>query len=95
MKLKSRQSRTEQSYRERIAAIQTAVPRYFTLRAAAQALGLSPDTLKALEAQGVIAPTYADDSQRRMRLYTADDLAKIIAYYEQRGGPRVIARRRD
>ncbi len=49
--------------------------RMFTIGRAAQLAGVSPSTLRRLEAAGAIRPTRVDGTD--LRVYTADDMATI------------------
>jgi DNA-binding transcriptional MerR regulator len=68
-------------------------PKYYTIAAAARALGVSPETLRNLERQGVVTPQRAEDTTRALRIYTPDDLQIVLVHYQRRGGPRVLSKR--
>jgi DNA-binding transcriptional MerR regulator len=57
------------------AMVRVADPRVFTIGRAAQLAGVSPSTLRRLEAAGAIRPARVEGTD--LRVYTEDDMATI------------------
>lgn len=64
---------------------------FYTITVAAQRLGVSVARLKQLEAAGIVKPRRVIDTSRALRIFTDEDLARVVAHYAEQGrGPRVL-----
>jgi DNA-binding transcriptional MerR regulator len=70
--------------------IRASPPKLYTTAAAARELGISAATLRHLEQKRVVRPRRAHDTVRALRIFDEQDLQKVLAHYECKGGVRVL-----
>ena len=66
---------------------------FVTARVLAAQAGLSPSSIRRLADLGVIQALCLDDGPRAVRIFRPSEVHKVQAYYERRGGMRLLPKR--
>ncbi len=65
-------------------------PDFLSVRALSSRAGVSGTTVRNLADAGVLRAFRVDDGLRSIRIFKPSEVHKIAAYYERRGGMRLL-----